>query len=208
MKKIIFSIALALFTGSVMAQTPEEKAAAKAAKAALKEATKEANKNLNDGMNCATQLQTLYQTIQMERQKGASSNDKLIAESEAKIQEISLQGIDYLTEALSTEYIKENKKPTAMADVSRTLYTAAYRRFYIDEIYMFVTHKIIFNLISRPIAWFDRHIIDGTMDMLANVTQWASARIKGLQSGYIQRYVWILLMGSLLIAAVTIYCCL
>lgn len=110
MKKIIFSIALALFTGSVMAQTPEEKAAAKAAKAALKEATKEANKNLNDGMNCATQLQTLYQTIQMERQKGASSNDKLIAESEAKIQEISLQGIDYLTEALSTEYIKENKK--------------------------------------------------------------------------------------------------
>ena len=105
-------------------------------------------------------------------------------------------------------YIKENKKPTAMADVSRTLYTAAYRRFYIDEIYMFVTHKIIFNLISRPIAWLDRHIIDGTMDMLANVTQWASARIKGLQSGYIQRYVWILIMGSLIIAAVTIYCCL
>ena len=30
MKKILFTIALALFTGSVMAQTPEEKAAAKA----------------------------------------------------------------------------------------------------------------------------------------------------------------------------------
>ena len=42
MKKIIFSLALAMFTGSVMAQTPEEKAAAKAAKAALKEATKKA----------------------------------------------------------------------------------------------------------------------------------------------------------------------
>ena len=110
MKKIIFSIALALLTGSVMAQTPEEKAAAKAAKAALKEATKQANKKLSDGMDCAAQLQTLYQTIQMERQKGDSSNDKLIAESEAKIQEVSLQGIDYLTEALSTDYIKDNKK--------------------------------------------------------------------------------------------------
>ena len=32
MKKILFTIALALLTGSVMAQTPEEKAAAKAAK--------------------------------------------------------------------------------------------------------------------------------------------------------------------------------
>ena len=110
MKKIIFSIALALLTGSVMAQTPEEKATAKAAKAALKEATKQANKKLSDGMDCAAQLQTLYQTIQMERQKGDSSNDKLIAESEAKIQEVSLQGIDYLTEALSTDYIKDNKK--------------------------------------------------------------------------------------------------
>lgn len=110
MKKILFTIALALFTGSVMAQTPEEKAAAKAAKAALKEATKQANKKLSDGMACATEVQTLYQAIQMEQQKGESSNDLLIAENEAKIQTVSLEGIALLTEALSTEYIKDNKK--------------------------------------------------------------------------------------------------
>lgn len=110
MKKILFTIALALFTGSVMAQTPEEKAAAKAAKAALKEATKQANKKLSDGMACATEVQTLYQAIQMEQQKGESSNDGLIAENEAKIQTVSLEGIALLTEALSTEYIKDNKK--------------------------------------------------------------------------------------------------
>ena len=110
MKKILFTIALALFTGSVMAQTPEEKAAEKAAKAALKEATKQANKKLSDGMACATEVQTLYQAIQMEQQKGESSNDKLIAENEAKIQTVSLEGIGLLTEALSTEYIKDNKK--------------------------------------------------------------------------------------------------
>lgn len=110
MKKILFTIALALFTGSVMAQTPEEKAAAKAAKAALKEATKQANQKLSDGMACATEVQTLYQAIQMEQQKGESSNDLLIAENEAKIQTVSLEGIALLTEALSTEYIKDNKK--------------------------------------------------------------------------------------------------
>lgn len=110
MKKILFTIALALFTGSVMAQTPEEKAAEKAAKAALKEATKQANKKLSDGMACATEVQTLYQAIQMEQQKGESSNDLLIAENEAKIQTVSLEGIALLTEALSTEYIKDNKK--------------------------------------------------------------------------------------------------
>lgn len=110
MKKIIFSIALVLLTSGVMAQSAEDKAAAKAAKAALKEATKEANKKLSDGMKCAQEVLTLRQTIQMEQQKGESSNDKLIAESEAQIQTVSLQGIGFLTEALSTEYIKDNKK--------------------------------------------------------------------------------------------------
>ena len=41
-----------------------------------------------------------------------------------------------------------------------------YNKFYIDEIYMFVTKKIIFNGISQSIAWFDRHIVDGTMTAL------------------------------------------
>ena len=109
MKKIIFSLALAMFTGSVMAQTPEEKAAAKAAKAALKEATKKANDLLSDGMACNTQVQTLFQAIQMEKQKGDKSNDKLIVENEAKIQTMSILGMAALHEALATEYIKENK---------------------------------------------------------------------------------------------------
>ena len=34
----------------------------------------------------------------------------------------------------------------------RGLWTAAYHRFYIDEIYQFITHRIIFRCISTPIA--------------------------------------------------------
>ena len=110
MKKILFTIALALLTGSVMAQTPEEKAAAKAAKAALREATKQANKQLSEGMSCYTDVQTMQQTIQMEQQKGENSNDRVIIENEAKIQPRSLEGLGLLTQALSTEYIKDSKK--------------------------------------------------------------------------------------------------
>lgn len=110
MKKIIFSLALALLSGSVMAQTPTDKEAAKAAKAALKEATKAANKNLSEGMSCASEVQALYQAIQMEKQKGENSNDRLIIENEAKIQTVSLQGVGFLTDALATDYIKDNKK--------------------------------------------------------------------------------------------------
>ena len=84
------------------------------------------------------------------------------------------------------------------------LWTAAYNRFYFDELYIFITHKIIFNLVSRPIAWFDRHIIDGTMDSFATMTNYASEKIKGLQSGSVQQYVWVYLLGALLLAGVMI----
>ncbi len=103
-------------------------------------------------------------------------------------------------------YIKENDNPRAMADKARWLWMAAHHRFYWDEIYMFVTHKIIFNLICRPIAWFDRHIIDGTMNGFAFVTNKASFAIRGLQSGQIQWYVWVYLIGALLLGAVTAIC--
>lgn len=110
MKKILFTVALALLTGSVMAQTEDDKAAAKAAKAALKEATKQANKTLSEGMDRAQEVQTLRQTIQMEKQKGENSNDRIIIESETKIQTLSLEGVGLLSEALATDYIREKKR--------------------------------------------------------------------------------------------------
>ncbi len=61
---------------------------------------------------------------------------------------------------------------------------------------------MIFNCISTPIAWFDRHIIDGTMDNIANVTQRISHKVRPLQSGYMQLYVSFLVMATVFIAIV------
>ncbi len=71
------------------------------------------------------------------------------------------------------------------------LHKAAYRRFYLDEIWLFVTKKIIFNCISTPIAWFDRHVIDNFMNMLAAGTQACGTLIRPVQTGKIQTYtIW------------------
>ncbi|MGN0232083.1 MAG: NADH-quinone oxidoreductase subunit L, partial [Muribaculaceae bacterium] len=49
--------------------------------------------------------------------------------------------------ALATKlYKKENAVPTKMANSCRNLWTAAYHRFYMDELYQFITHRIIFGL--------------------------------------------------------------
>jgi NADH-quinone oxidoreductase subunit L len=96
-------------------------------------------------------------------------------------------------------YRKESKIPGTLATTFAGLHKAASHRFYIDEVYLFITKKIIFNNVSRPLAWFDRHVIDATMDGFANTTQWVSLKIKGLQSGQVQQYAYVFLLGTLLI---------
>lgn len=101
-------------------------------------------------------------------------------------------------------YRKENPLPEKMRRAMPNLWRWCRNRFYWDELYMFITHKIIFDRVCRPIAWFDRHVIDGSMDGLAAITNKASYAIRGLQSGNAQSYVWAYLLGALLLGGVTV----
>lgn len=103
-------------------------------------------------------------------------------------------------------YKTENPLPAKMKNALPNLWDWCAHRFYWDELYMFITHKIIFKSVCRPIAWFDRHIIDGTMDAFAAITNKASYAIRGLQSGQIQMYVWIYLIGAVLLGGITVLC--
>ncbi|MDE5572284.1 MAG: NADH-quinone oxidoreductase subunit L, partial [Muribaculaceae bacterium] len=103
-------------------------------------------------------------------------------------------------------YKTENELPAKMRNALPALWDWCYHRFYWDELYMFITHRIIFGLVCKPIAWFDRHIIDGTMDSFATLTNKASWSIRGLQSGNVQTYVWIYLIGVILLGSITAIC--
>ncbi|MCI5833436.1 MAG: NADH-quinone oxidoreductase subunit L [Prevotella sp.] len=100
-------------------------------------------------------------------------------------------------------YYKENPKPARLKAAFPGLWQAANRRFYWDEMYMFVTHKFIFGIICRSIAWFDRHVIDATMDGFAKITQKTSFAIRGMQSGSIQTYVLWYFLGAVALAIIT-----
>lgn len=99
----------------------------------------------------------------------------------------------------SVLYYKKNEKASRITASLGGLYRAAYHKFYFDEIWLFVTKKIIFNCISRPMAWIDVHVIDGFMNGIAYVTNQASEAIKGWQSGRIQQYALIYLIGALVL---------
>lgn len=102
-------------------------------------------------------------------------------------------------------YKKENENPDKIAASLGLLYKSAYRKFYIDEVYLFITGKILFNLIGKPAAWIDRNIVDGFMNQIANVTISIAAIIKGFQSGKIQNYALYFFGGILGLAAIFIY---
>lgn len=102
-------------------------------------------------------------------------------------------------------YMKASNKPAQIAKSMGGLYKATLNKFYIDEIWMWFTKTVIFKYICMPIAWFDKHVIDGSMNGLAWSTQKISASIKGLQSGQVQFYAWVFIMGSIVIAALVLF---
>ena len=109
--------------------------------------------------------------------------------------------IAILSICLATYIYKGERQPIAdkLYAAMPKLHRAAYKRFYMDEVWLFVTHKIIFNLVSKPIAWFDRHVIDGTFNFMAWGTNEAGESIRGWQSGDVRQYAVWFLTGSVAI---------
>jgi NADH-quinone oxidoreductase subunit L len=85
-------------------------------------------------------------------------------------------------------YMKENARADRFTAAIKGLYTAAYRKFYIDELYLFVTKKIIFRYLGTPAEWIDRNIVNGMIDASAGAAEGISDETRNLQSGKIQDY--------------------
>jgi NADH-quinone oxidoreductase subunit L len=102
-------------------------------------------------------------------------------------------------------YLKDSKKPAEIAQSLGGLYKAALHKFYLDEVWIWITQTVIFRSVCEPVKWFDRHIIDGAMNGLAWTTQKISASVKGLQSGQVQFYAWVFVFGSIVIAAFVLF---
>lgn len=97
--------------------------------------------------------------------------------------------------ALATWMYSRDRQPVAdmLARRFSTLHRAAYKRFYMDEIWLFITKKIVFRCVSTPLAWFDRHVIDQFMNFMAWATNASGESVQPIQSGKVQSYaIWFL----------------
>jgi len=102
-------------------------------------------------------------------------------------------------------YKKENNLAEKFANRFGVFYTWAYHKFYFDELYLFITKKIVFKRIAAPIAWFDKKVVDASMRGVGSKTIQASEKIKGIQSGKVQDYAFSFIIGTVVLAIVFIY---
>lgn len=94
-------------------------------------------------------------------------------------------------------YRKQNAMAQKVSDKLNGLYKAAYHKFYMDELYLFITKEIIFKYIGRPSAWIDKNVINGAINLSANVTVFYSDLFKSFQSGKVQEYAIYFFAGTI-----------
>lgn len=102
-------------------------------------------------------------------------------------------------------YYKKNEKPANIMAKCPALCQFVFNRMKIDEIWYGITRSFIFGVICKAIAWFDHNCIDGFMNLCALVTSKTSLGTKDAQSGNVQQYVWVFIMGVVTIAFLALY---
>ena len=77
---------------------------------------------------------------------------------------------------------------SALAQRMSGVYKVLRGAFFIDAIYLFITHKIIFRYFARFVAWFDRAAVDGSMNLTGWLTMRSGFWLSVLQTGQVQTY--------------------
>lgn len=78
-------------------------------------------------------------------------------------------------------------------------YTWVNNKFYLDEAYLFITRRVIFDGVAAPIKWFDRRVVDGTMDAVGWLLQYGGAAVRLAQNGLLTLYLGMSVLGIFLL---------
>ena len=114
----------------------------------------------------------------------------------------TLMGLAGIVVAAALYASGDAARATRLAHTFRVAYRVVKNKFYFDELYLFVTKRLIFSYIARPIAWFDRNVVDGGVNLSGWSTRMSGAALSRLQTGQIQTYSMWLAAGGLFVLLV------
>ena len=89
----------------------------------------------------------------------------------------------------------------AVGRIFRPIYILLSRKYFLDELYENVIVKtVLINGIFRAFAFFDSHIIDGTVNGIARGTGATGSSLRKIQTGQLQIYAMAIILGIIAIA--------
>lgn len=98
-------------------------------------------------------------------------------------------------------YKTQSRLPQKISASFSAAYQWAYHKFYVDELYLFITKKILFKGIGRSAAWIDRQVVDGSVNLTAEAAETYAEGIRPWQSGQVQQYAWWFVAGVIIFSA-------
>jgi len=91
--------------------------------------------------------------------------------------------------ALAERFVERNPR----------LYRLVHNKYYVDEIYHFVFVRGLFRLGDAAMGIVDNTLIEGTVNGTAKLLEGIGGRLRKIQTGYVQEYAFILVLGAIVI---------
>jgi NADH-quinone oxidoreductase subunit L len=110
-----------------------------------------------------------------------------------------LFGVEIPALGLRAEPRPEEVESATSAPVLSLLYRGSAAKWWFDDL-----NDLLFVRIGGRVAnaawWFDRRVVDGTVNGLAVVTVWSGARLRRVQTGHVQNYALGIAFGLIAVA--------
>lgn len=85
-----------------------------------------------------------------------------------------------------------------------TPFKLSQNKFYLDELY-YAFFVLPLEVAAEVLAWLDRNVIDGIVDLVGAVPQWAGDTMRAMQSGLVQFYGLIMVLAVIALIYVQLF---
>jgi len=97
-------------------------------------------------------------------------------------------------------YQRRTISADALARAFGPIRRAALARFWLDDLYLALYRSVLLAF-SRAVGWTDRYLVDGVLNVISAWTLDGGDRLRRMQTGKVQDYVWAVGLGLLVLMA-------
>jgi NADH-quinone oxidoreductase subunit L len=95
------------------------------------------------------------------------------------------------------------KRAESIAKALKPAYDLLLNRYFIDDFYSYIYGRIMLGL-SAVTYWFDRHVVDGIVNLVSYTTLRIGRAMRAMQSGVVEDYAVYIIAGLLILAILAI----